>query len=78
MVRRAGVALLLLLLHEVQLRIVACKLAQRDEEVAQRKPELVVLRVEREEALSEGGNLDPENQVSLSVASLISRVALTA
>lgn len=74
MVRRPRVALLLLLLHEVELRVVACKLAQRDEEVAERKPELVVLRVEREEALGEGGDLDPGSQVSFPVAYLNPRL----
>jgi hypothetical protein len=59
-VGRARVALLLLLLDEVQLGIVAGELAQRDEEVAQRQPELVVLRVEREQALGEGRDLDSD------------------
>jgi hypothetical protein len=58
-VGRSRVALLLLLLHQVELGIVARKLAERDEEVAQRKPELVVLRVEREQTLRKGRDLDP-------------------
>jgi hypothetical protein len=46
----------------VQLRVVAGKLTEGDEEVAQREAELVVLRVEREEALGKGRDLGPEEE----------------
>ena len=52
-----GIPLLLLLLHDEELGIVADELLERDEEVAEVQPELVVLRVQREETLNEGGDL---------------------
>jgi ABC-type enterochelin transport system substrate-binding protein len=50
---------LLLLLEEEELRVVARELPQRDEEVAQVQPELVVLGVVDEEALDELVDLVP-------------------
>lgn len=49
-----------LLLHLVQLGIVSSVLLHGDEEVTQVKPELVVLRVEREQPLDKGSDLWPE------------------
>ena len=57
MLGRLGVPLLLLLLDEIQLGVVAGELTERDEEVTQRQPELVVLRVKCEEAFDESLDL---------------------
>lgn len=59
-----GRALLLLLLHEVQLSVVAGELLQRDKEVTQSESELVILRVEGEETLDKRSNLLPANMLA--------------
>ncbi len=55
--RKLGISFLLLLLYQVELCVVAGELTERDEEVAERQPELVVLGVQREQTLSELFNL---------------------
>ena len=56
---RLGVPLLLLLLNDVQVGVVSDKLFQRNEEVAQAKSKLIVLRIEGEESLDECIDLGP-------------------
>jgi len=49
--------LLLLLLHEVQFGIVARKLSEGDDKIAEGEPELVVLCVQCEQAFNKGCDL---------------------
>lgn len=51
--------LLLLLLDKIQLGIVARKLSERDEEVPEGEPELIVLCVQRKQAFHERCDLTP-------------------
>lgn len=54
-----GVALLLFLLDDKKLCIIPCELLERNQKVSEVEAELVVLRVEAEEALNEARNLRP-------------------
>ena len=57
MLRRLGRSLLLLLLNQVQFRVVARELSQRDKEVSQSQTELVILSVERKQTLDKRRDL---------------------
>jgi hypothetical protein len=70
---RLGVSFLLLLLDQVELGIVAGKLPEGDEEISQCEAELVVLRVEREEAFNKRRDLNPEVIMLVSVAAVSDR-----